>query len=739
MQHLRSLITCPGSLIDPFIDTLRRSTRPSALRQLVTRHDDDDADGEPPLQPSLPLDGPDQDTDAEPIPPPTFLPDQALAAVLLARALDDRREALAAIADGGAVVIEVPDAELVAPLAGMFRRCVLGPDWDIKDSNALHPSNARDVAPARTLVLFERDGTQKGHNATTGNAEVGIALQMRCPIVGIGADVDRVLPRDLIRVADHRVTVPPMDAEAIMAVIQAVTGKAPQPIDPDLARRATPADLMLAVRSDRGPEGCVKRLSRVVGRTKADDDDATPTLHDLHGLGEAREFGLRLVDDLHDYKAGLIPWAAVAKSVLIWGPPGTGKTMFARALAKTANVNFTATSYSEWQSSKDGHLGHVTRAIRDCFAAAKRNAPSILFIDEIDTLPRRGSGRYADDWWTAIVNTILEQLDGYERREGVVVVAACNSNPQGLDPALVRSGRLDKTVHIPLPDTIALAGIFRTHLGQNLSGLDLKTAAVAAYGGTGADVERWVRDARRRARIAGRTVTLADLMQEIREGRPELPDTVRHRVAYHEAGHAICAMALGVGEPRSLAMHAGGGTAQVDQGAVRAQTGADLKHILSYTLAGRAAEQLVCGDCCAGAGGGDNSDLAIATGIAVRMEATFGLGAQGPLYFGTDEEAALLRLPEIRAAVRHTLEQAEIEARQLLETHRASLDRLAMALLRTDYLDRDEIRDAVDPALYAKAAGKPPIAHDAAGPATTGNATEMAGKDPLPSPARPSA
>lgn len=730
MHHLRSLISCQRPLIDVFIDALQRSTRLSILVHLGGSHrygDDDDQ----PKQPSLRLEDADDDVDAQQPSARTLLPDEMLAAVLLARALDSQREVIAAIADGGVVVIEAPDAKIIAPLVDVLRRCVLGPHWTVKDGDALKPSHALEVATT-TLVLFDRDGSEKSHNASTGNAKIGIALQMRCPIIGIAADIDRVLPRDLIRIADHRVTVPPIDAEAIVAVIAAVTGKAPEPIDPDLAKRTTTADLMLAIRSDRGPAGCLMRLRRLVDRTKA-DDDTTPMLRDLHGLGEAREWALNLVDDLRDYKAGKIPWAAVAKSVLIWGPPGTGKTLFAKSLAKTANVNFESTSYSEWQSKNDGHLGTVTRAIRDCFAAAKKNAPSILFIDEIDVLPKRKSGRYADEWWDAVTTTLLQELDGFTRREGVVVITACNSDPKkNLDPALVRSGRLDKTVYIPLPDTIALVGILRTHLGQDLAGVDLRATAVAAYGTTGADIERFVRGARRRARVANRDVTITDLMEEIRDGRADFPEDVRRRVAYHEAGHAICAMALAIGAPQSLAIHANGGTTLLGPGTERAHTNSDLQQFLAYLLAGRAAEELACGDICAGAGGGDTSDLAIASSIAVQIEASYGLGAQGPLYFGSGDQGTLLRIPEIRSAVRRALEQAQIDARRLLETHRASLDQLAAALLRNNFLDRDEVRDAVDPALYANVEGKPALTIGVAGPAPTESTPNPATQNRIP-------
>jgi cell division protease FtsH len=704
MSHLSSLLASLRPLSEVFIDALRRSANSSSAFVGRNRNDDDRDHAE---QQSLAL----EDEDAvgwQPDAVGTILPDQVLAAVILGHALDRNREAIATIAKGGVVVIEAPSAALVAPLCRVLRRCLFDPAWTIKDGGNLRPADARGVAP-ETLVLFDRDGTQSSHAADVGNTEVGIALQMRGPIVGLAADADQTLPSDLVRIADQRLALSPIDVDAISAVIAAVTGKPPTSIESQLATLTTPADLVLAVRSDRGPDDCVERLRRLVNSKKV-DHDAPIEPFDLNALGPAKVWVTELLDDLRDYKAGRIPWSALnSPAALLSSPPGCGKTALARWLAKSAGVYFLATSYSAWQAQRDGHLGSVTRAIRNVFAEARANAPSILFIDEIDSLPARGSDKNHDSWFTSVTNCLLEELDGFQRREGVIVIAACNSPPEKLDPALLRSGRLDRNILIELPDPIALAGILRAHLGQDLEGVDLRPTAAAANGGTGADAERWVRGARRRARKAGRAVTLDDLFAEIREGRATIPVDVRRRIAYHEASHAICAILLGVGVPHSLAMHMLGGTTLVERSAVNAQTAADIKRLMAYIMAGRAGEDLVFGDVCAGSGGGgEHCDLGLATDLAVRIEAIYGLGAQGPLWFGAEHKADLLRVPEIRAAARRTLEQAQAEARQLLQAHRSALDRLAAALLAKDFLDRDEIQAAVHPLVIVNSTDEPP-------------------------------
>jgi ATP-dependent Zn protease len=223
-----------------------------------------------------------------------------------------------------------------------------------------------------------------------------------------------------------------------------------------------------------------------------------------------------------------------------------------------------------------------------------------------------------------------------------------------------------------------------------------------------------VREARRQARSAGRDITLQDLLAAIRGGAPELPAEVRRRFAYHEAGHAIAALTLGVFEPMAVSIGGTGGLAEIEPGGRVPQTRAHIEGILVFLLAGRAAEQLVFGETTAGAGGSADSDLARATSLALRLETIYGLGSQGLVWLGHEiSERDLLRQGPLRTAVHQTLEKARTAALDLLRTHRRSLDALAGALFQEAYLDRDDIRAV----LLAN-----PLAADTAKPAPSGGA-----------------
>jgi cell division protease FtsH len=703
MTRVQMLASSPRPLADVLVDALRACGNP--LLRLRTSASDDVCD-----QYQYPLRLEDKEEEGgDNHSTRVVRPDEVAVAILLGQALDRRRDVLAKLQDRDTVaIIEVPGEEYVGFVELLFEKYVIGTDSPVLDGDGLSLKDPA-VAVPRTVAIFARRGEEKSRKAAKGgNAEFSAAVQRRCAIIGISAEPDRLLPPHLVRMAEYRIVLGRLDGPTIAGVIEAITGRHSGAVDDDVAKSTTLEALNIAVRADLGAERSLARLRHLVGVNGP--DAAGPLLSNLHGLGAAKPWGLALIKDLRDYGAGRLSWADVDKGCLLTGVPGVGKTSYARALAREANVHFIATSYAQWQSHRDGHLGSVTQAIRKAFSEALLQSPSILFIDEIDTLPARGTGKW-DDWWTSITNTLLECLDGFERREGVVVIAACN-DPSRLDPALVRSGRLDRHIEIPLPDVPSLVGILRTHLASDLVGTDLREVALAARGGTGADVERFVREARGRARRAGRPIKLQDLLDAVRNGQPEWPADVRRRVAYHEAGHAIAFLALGIAEPKALSIGGTGGLAESDLGEMRAMTRVHLEKYLVALLAGRAAEQLTFGEATAGAGGSDESDLGRATALATRLETDYGLGAFGLVCIpGGSSGRDLLLLDTLRSAVSGTIDRAYAAALELLRQNQHALEALATALFGAGYLDRADIQAVlVHSPLGTKPAAMPPTA-----------------------------
>ena len=217
-----------------------------------------------------------------------------------------------------------------------------------------------------------------------------------------------------------------------------------------------------------------------------------PLLSQLAGMPEARAWGEALVQDLALYKAGRLKWSEIDPGCVLYGPPGTGKTTLARAIAATARLPLVAASYAEW--NRGGPYGaDIINAMCKTFESARKSAPSILAIDELDSMPDRSSLPSSHPVTYAIVNALLEQLDGLNRRPGVVVIGTCN-NPERLDAAVVRSGRLGRSILVPLPALEALPQIFAFHLGQHAGSIgNLSSVAVMCVGMSGADIEQLVR------------------------------------------------------------------------------------------------------------------------------------------------------------------------------------------------------------------------------------------------------
>jgi cell division protease FtsH len=385
--------------------------------------------------------------------------------------------------------------------------------------------------------------------------------------------------------------------------------------------------------------------------------------------------------------------------LLLSGPSGTGKTMFAEAVAKTCGAAFVSASCAKWQAK--GHLGDFLAAMRKTFSEAAEKAPCILFLDEFDAVGDRAkfSGDNAN-YCVQVVNGILEALDGSPRRDGVVVIAATN-HPDAIDPALRRPGRLDRHIKVELPDHDARKDILTLHLGAEISSDVLAHSARATRGYSGAALAQLARDARKQARRARRSVTADDLRAVTPSMRPLDPFT-RRAACVHEAGHAVVGTELLYGEIAVITVVRELSPCDDSAGHVAWQRTKLLQrpresyaNEIATVLGGRAAEEVVLGFVTDGSGGMNGSDLHRAADIATVMEATLGMG-HGLSYSyvrGSEDLDELRRSdPVLRKRVEKLL-NAELErAKKIVREKRAEVERLAKAVMERELLSGEEVR-----------------------------------------------
>ena len=442
------------------------------------------------------------------------------------------------------------------------------------------------------------------------------------------------------------------------------------------------------------------------------------TFEDVAGIDEAKEELEEIIDFLKDPKKFTVLGGRIPKGVILMGAPGTGKTLLARAIAGEAGVPFFSISGSDFVEM---FVGVGASRVRDLFMQGKKNAPCIIFIDEIDAVGRhRGAGLGGGhDEREQTLNQLLVEMDGFESNEGVILIAATN-RPDVLDPALLRPGRFDRRVVVPLPDIKGRKGILTVHAKNKplADDVDLETVAKGTPGFCGADLSNLVNEAAlMAARKEKKKIEKADfevakdkvLMGVERKSMIISPED-KENTAYHEIGHVLVAKLIPGTDPihKVTIVPRGWSLGQThylpDEKYTKAKK--SLLSEIAVLLGGRAAEEIVNHDVSTGAG----NDIERATDLARKMVCAWGMSEKlGPLTFGKKEEQIFLgrEIAQHRDYSEDTAERIDVEvrsivmenydrAKNLLNENLVLLHRLAKELLDREVLDNNEIEKIIN-------------------------------------------
>ncbi len=437
---------------------------------------------------------------------------------------------------------------------------------------------------------------------------------------------------------------------------------------------------------------------------------------DVAGEDEAKESLAEIVDYLHNPKKYSDVGASMPKGVLLVGPPGTGKTMLAKAVAGEANVPFFSMSGSEFVEM---FVGMGASKVRDLFSQAKEKAPCIVFIDEIDAIGKKRDGQLSsNDEREQTLNQLLTEMDGFEENIGVIILAATN-RPETLDPALTRPGRFDRRVPVELPDLAGREAILKVHAKKIKTADDVNfhTIARMASGASGAELANIINEAALRAVRNNRTVvTEADLEESIetviagyQKKSAVLSDDEKKVVAYHEIGHALVAAMQSHSAPVQKitiiprTSGALGYTMQVDQGDKYLLTKQELENKIATFTGGRAAEELVFGEVTTGA----SNDIEQATKLARAMITRYGMSDDFDMvaletvsnqYLGGDASLACSAdtQNEIDRKVVELVKRQHEKASKILADNRAKLDELAKYLYEKETITGEEFMSILD-------------------------------------------
>jgi cell division protease FtsH len=466
-----------------------------------------------------------------------------------------------------------------------------------------------------------------------------------------------------------------------------------------------------------GPQGALS-ISKSRAKVYVEGETGKVTFADVAGCDEAKAELVEIVDFLKAPERYIKIGAKIPKGVLLVGPPGTGKTLLAKAVAGEAKVPFFSISGSEFVEL---FVGVGSARVRDLFEQAKKQAPCIIFIDELDAIGKsRTSGGFygGNDEREQTLNQLLTEMDGFEVSGATVIVLAATNRPETLDPALLRPGRFDRQVLVDRPDLVGREAILKIHAAKVKLApeVDLHKIAARTPGFAGADLANLVNEA---ALLAARNqrseVTMADFAEAIErvvagleKKSRVLNEKEKRIVAYHEVGHALVgALMPGSGKVEKISivprgMAALGYTLQLPTEDRFLQSEEELRGQITTLLGGRSAEEIVFGSVTTGA----SNDLQRATDLAERMVTTFGMSkVLGPLTYQKGQPNVFLGTPmEMRRAVseetaqtidrevKEIVEQAHQRALAILRHNRDLLETMAQAILETEVIEGEKLQ-----------------------------------------------
>nr|WP_314256799.1 AAA family ATPase [uncultured Devosia sp.] len=522
-------------------------------------------------------------------------------------------------------------------------------------------------------------------------------------VVAVTAQI-REVPLQFRAQADATMKIGAHDADAVTRAMETFLGTAPPPFPLDFVPHPNPHVVCGCVASGLPIDRTMQALIKLGEMSRSKSEPVLPPLDECIEFGEARRWGLQVIEDLKAWRDGRIPASDLDGAALLVSPPGHGKTMFARVMARAMQAPLIELTVGDLFKG-DGHLGPVLQELNSVFAKATAAAPAVLFLDELDSFYRRDAADSNRSFTTSVINELLTLLDGSTGRAPGLVVLAATNLPESIDPALLRPGRLSRTIHLPRPDAPGIAHILRTHLRGDLEGADIRRAVDLASGSTAAELMDAVRTARRLARADGVALNVG-LLERALTDFEEHDDDLLHRIAVHEAGHALAAFLLPHAPiVRSLSIvPRGKSNGRVDLlEAPGARTRASIQTSIMIHLAGRAAEQIVFGD---DPSDGATSDLRTATRLAAALHGQLGMGDS--LIHHDSLANLLLTDRDFAARIAGDLEILFKTTTQLIGRHQGILTALSDALLQ------DRVLSGFDAARIVQGRGKWEVAlsHD---------------------------